>query len=86
LDQRTFKLKGVPDVTAQTMAVNANDLQRVAGRLFKDTGVASVVIGDPMHLKTVLEGRFQYEVLGEVQTTTAPVKPPVKPAASPTPR
>jgi zinc protease len=86
LDQRTFKLKGVPDVTAQTMAITANDIQRVAGRLFKDTGVASVVIGDTMHLKTVLEGRFPYEVLGEVQTTTAPVKPAAKPAASPSPR
>jgi predicted Zn-dependent peptidase len=86
LDQRTYKLKSVPDITAQTMAVSANDIQRVASRLFKDTAVATVAIGDPMHLKAVLEKRFPYEVYGEIQTTTAPAKPPAKPASSPNPR
>jgi hypothetical protein len=42
----------------------------------------SVVAGETATLKAALQGRFQYEVLGEIATPAPPPKPPVKPSGS----
>ncbi len=92
LDVDTYRLSAVQDQIALLRAVTASDIQRVANRLFKSAAVATVVAGETAQLKPALEGRLQYEVLGEVaapaptpaQTPTP--KPPVKPAGNDNPR
>jgi hypothetical protein len=61
-------------------AVTSSDVQRVANRLFNKT-IVSVVAGETAPLKAALEGRYQYEVLGEI-AAPAPQKPPTKPASN----
>lgn len=86
LDLDTYRLSAVQDQVALLRSVTASDIQRVANRLFKTAAVASVVAGDPMQLKPALEGRLQYEVLGEIATPAPSPKPPVKPAGNNNPR
>ena len=67
LDLDTYHLKALPDQPALLRAVTAADVQRVAGRLLREpSAVASVLVGEATPLKTALQGRVQYEVLGEV--------------------
>jgi predicted Zn-dependent peptidase len=86
LDLDTYRLKGLQDQPALLRAVTAADLQRVAGRLFKEPGVASVLVGDATPLKTALQGRQQFEVLGEVAAPTPAPKNPAKPTGNVNPR
>lgn len=79
LDLDTYHLSATQDQVALLRAVTAQDVQRVATRLFKDPMLASVIAGDTLPLKAVLQGRFQYEVLGEIATPT----PSPTPAATP---
>lgn len=79
LDLDTYHLSALQDQVALLRSVTAQDVQRVATRLFKDPRPASVIAGDTLPLKAALEGRFQYEVLGEIATPT----PAPKPAATP---
>ena len=79
LDLDTYHLSALQDQVALLRSVTAQDVQRVASRLFKDPRLASVIAGDTLPLKAALEGRFQYEVLGEIATPT----PAPKPAATP---
>jgi predicted Zn-dependent peptidase len=79
LDADTYHLSALQDQVAILRSVTAQDVQRVASRLFKDSRVASVIAGDTLPLKAALQGRFQFEVLGEIATPT----PAPKPAASP---
>ena len=86
LDAATYRLSAVQDQPALLRAVTAADIQRVANRLFKDGAVASVVTGETAQQKATLEGRVQYEVLGEVEAPAPAPKPPVKPSSSANPR
>jgi zinc protease len=86
LDADTYRLTAVQDQTSLLRAVTAADIQRVATRVFKDVGVASVVAGESIQLKPALQGRVQFEVLGEIAAPTPSPKPPAKPASSANPR
>jgi zinc protease len=79
LDLDTYHLSALQDQVALLRSVTAPDVQRVASRLFKDPRLASVIAGDTLPLKAALQGRFQYEVLGEIAAPT----PAPKPAATP---
>ena len=82
LDMDTYRMSAVPDQIALLRAVTSSDLQRVANRVFKSAPVATVVAGETLQLKPALEGRLQYEVLGEIATPAPTPKPPVKPASN----
>ncbi|HJU93060.1 MAG TPA: insulinase family protein [Pyrinomonadaceae bacterium] len=86
LDADTYRLSAPRDQIALLRAVTASDLQRVANRLFKSAGVATVVAGETLQLKPALEGRLQYEVLGEIAAPAPATKPPAKPASNINPR
>jgi predicted Zn-dependent peptidase len=81
LDLDTYRLSAVQDQIALLRAVTASDLQRVANRLFKNAGIATLVAGETLQLKPALEGRLQYEVFGEI-ATPAPAPKPTKPASN----
>jgi zinc protease len=82
LDMDTYRMNAVQDQIALLRAVTASDLQRVANRLFKSAAIATVVAGETLQLKPALEGRLQYEVLGEIATPAPTPKPPAKPASN----
>ena len=86
LDADTYRLSGVQDQPSLLRAVTAADIQRLATRVFKDVGVASVVAGEAAQLKAALQGRVQFEVLGEIAAPTPSPNPPAKPASSGNPR
>ncbi len=81
LDADTYRLSAPQDQIAMLRAVTAPELQRVANRLFNKT-IVSLVAGETAPLKAALQGRFQYEVLGEVATPAPTPKPPSKPTGS----
>jgi zinc protease len=84
LDADTYRLSAPQDQLALLRAVTAADVQRVANRLFNKT-VVSVVAGETAPLKAALQGRYQFEVLGET-AAPAPQKPPAKPVSNDNPR
>lgn len=86
LDLDTYRLSAIQDEIALLRAVTASDIQRVANRLFKTDALATVVAGDTLQLKPALQGRLQYEVMGEIATPTPSSKPPAKPAGNDNPR
>ena len=79
LDADTYRLSAPQDQVALLRAVTPADIQRVANRLFNKT-IVSVVAGESASLKAALQGRYQYEVLGEIPTPAPSQKPPTKPA------
>ncbi len=85
LDLDTYHLSALQDQPALLRSVTAQDVQRVANRLFKDARLASVVAGETMQLKAALEGRFQYEVLGEIATPAPAPKPTATPVKKDSP-
>jgi zinc protease len=89
LDWDTYHLKSLQDQPALLRAVTAADVQRVAARLFREpNAVASVLVGEATPLKTALQGRAQFEVLGEeiIVAPAAVPKTPAKPAGNVNPR
>ncbi|HEU4510340.1 MAG TPA: insulinase family protein [Pyrinomonadaceae bacterium] len=86
LDMDTYRLKEIQDQVGLLRSVTATDLQRVANRLFKSAALASVVAGEAMQLKPALQGRLEFEVLGEIATPAPSPKPPAKPAGNINPR
>ena len=82
LDMDTYRMTAVQDEVALLRAVTSTDLQRVANRLFKNAPIATVLAGETIQLKPALEGRLQYEVLGEISTPAPTPKPPAKPASN----
>lgn len=82
LDVDTYRISAAQDQIALLRAVTVSDLQRVANRLFKTTAIATVVAGETLQLKPALEGRLQYEVLGEIATPAPTPKTPAKPASN----
>ena len=79
LDADTYRLSAPQDQIALLRAVTPSDIQRVANRLFNKT-IVSVVAGESVPLKAALQGRYQYEVLGEIAAPAPSQKPPTKPA------
>ncbi len=79
LDADTYRLSAPQDQIALLRAVTPADIQRVANRLFNKT-VVSVVAGESAPLKAALQGRYQFEVLGEIAAPAPSQKPPTKPA------
>lgn len=85
LDMSTYRLSSTQDQIALLRAVTTADIQRVANRLFKTAPVATIVAGETLQLKPALQGRLQYEVLGEVASPAPAPKPPAKPASNDNP-
>jgi predicted Zn-dependent peptidase len=85
LDADTYRLSAPQDQVALLRAVTAAEVQRVANRIFNKP-VVSLAAGETASLKAALQGRFQYEVLGEIATPAPTPKPPVKPSSSVNPR
>lgn len=87
LDADTYRMNTVQDQAALLRDVTPADMQRVANRLFKDAAIASLVVaGYPAQFKSALEGRVQFEVLGETAAPTPAPKTPAKPGSNPNPR
>lgn len=86
LDADTYRLRTVQDHPALLRAVTPADIQRVARRLFKSAAVASVLVGEAEPLKSALQGRVQFEVLGEITAPAPSSKTPAKPAGNANPR
>jgi zinc protease len=85
LDADTYRLSAAQDQIALLKAVTAAEVQRVANRLFNKT-IVSIVAGETAPLKAALQGRYQYEVLGEIATPAPSQKPPIKPSSNDNPR
>jgi hypothetical protein len=88
LDQDTYRITETRTPTDLVTSLTPADLQRLAARLFNNPA-ATVVLGDTQQLKSALQGRVPFEVVGESAPAIAsPAKPPVatpKPAPSATP-
>jgi len=83
LDSDTYRLTETRAPATIIGGLTPADIQRLAARLF-NTGVATVILGDTQQLKTALQGRIPFEVLGEV--APPPPKPSTpKPERKPTP-
>jgi hypothetical protein len=85
LDADTYRLSAAQDQIVLLKNVTPADVQRVANRLFNKT-IVSVVAGESAPLKAALQGRYQYEVLGEIAAPAPSQKPPTKPANNINPR
>ena len=85
LDADTYRLSAPQDQVALLRAVTAAEVQRVANRIFNKP-VVSLAAGETASLKAALQGRFQYEVLGEIARPAPTPKPPAKPSGSDNPR
>ena len=81
LDADTYRFSTPQDQIALLRAVTAAEVQRVANRLFNKT-IVSVVAGETAPLKAALQGRYQFEVLGEIAPPAPAPKPPAKPASN----
>ena len=79
LDADTYRLRAIEDRTALLQAVGATDIQQAAIRLFKDAPIATVIVGDSGQLKSALDGKLTFEVLGETPLPVTPTKTPTKP-------
>lgn len=76
LDMDTYGLTA--DQLRSVSSITADDVQRVANRLFRDGSFASVVVGDAELVRAPLEKYGKVEVMGSVA-------PPPTPAAKSTP-
>src|ERR1041385_1651359 len=85
LDADTYGLSAPQDQVAKLGEVSAAKVQRIANRIFNKP-VVSLAAGETAPLKAALEGRFQYEVLGEIASPAPTPKPPAKPSGSDNPR
>jgi zinc protease len=84
LDSDTYRLTETRAPSTIVSGVTPADIQRLAARLF-NTPVATVVLGDTQQLKTALQGRIPFEVLGEMRVPPKPKPTPPKPETKPTP-
>ena len=75
LDMDTYRLKAIQNQVGLLRSVTASDLLRVANRLFKSAALASVVAGETLQLKPALQGRLEFEVLGEIAAPAPSPKP-----------
>jgi zinc protease len=79
LDADTYRLATIEDRATLVQAVSAADIQRIANRLFKDAPIATVIVGDSAQVKTAIQGKLTFEVLGETPPSPRPAKTPTKP-------
>ena len=79
LDVDTYKLSSAAQPVNDVNRITAADVQRVASRLFKDAGIATVIVGDAEQLKTSLGANV------EVRAVTAELKNPTSPGPPPRP-
>jgi zinc protease len=90
LDKDTYKLTNPQDQAEIVRTVTATDVQRAATRIFNNANLATVVVGDPLNLKPAFQGKFEFEVLGEMpppdQKPAASPSPTPKPVTTPSPR
>jgi len=82
LDGDTFRLQGITEQLQSWRNVSVADLQKVANQLFQEAPVASIVLGDSQQLKTILEGRVETELVGEIAKPT-PNQPEPRPSPKP---
>jgi zinc protease len=83
LDIDTFQLEPISAQIQSLRNVSATDIQRVATRLFRETPIASIVLGDSQQLKTELHGQIQIEVMGEIAKPNSDPATEIKPATKP---
>ncbi|MDQ2854828.1 MAG: hypothetical protein M3R68_00745, partial [Acidobacteriota bacterium] len=92
LDIEAYALPSISEQMRAWNSLTPADLQRVAARLFGETAIATVVVGNAETLKDKLSPDVKIEVLGEVKPkaleSTTTVEPPKKrtPAVLPPPR
>ena len=80
LEADTFRLPTSEDQVRSIRNLTVADLQRVAGRLFKDASIATVVIGDSEQLKTSFAGTAELRPeKPAIRNTADPVIPTKKP-------
>ncbi len=89
LDMDTYGLASSADQIRAMNALTPNDLQRVATRLFRDTAMASIAVGNSDLVKTSVERFGKVELIGEVgsrgqvnpdqSSGKSPIKPETKP-------
>lgn len=80
LDVESYKLASANTEADSFSKLTIADLQRAAGRLFKDASVATVLVGDSGQLKTSLGGSVELRPeKSELKTTSDPVVPTKKP-------
>lgn len=80
LEADTFRLPTSEDQARSIRNLTLADLQRVAGRLFKDASIATVVIGDSEQLKTSFAGTAELRPeKPAIRNTADPVIPTKKP-------
>ena len=82
LDAETFRVKEAQNAIISLQAITPADVLRAAGRLLTNPSIATVVVGDPLHIKPALQGRITFEVFGEVATPDTAPKPLVKPGTN----
>jgi predicted Zn-dependent peptidase len=78
LDINTYKLGSAKAQANSISSLTVADLQRVAGRLFKDAAIARVVVGDAEQLKASLGSSMELQNEKAVIKTN-PVVPTKKP-------
>jgi zinc protease len=86
LDLDTYHLSSVQDPLIMLQSITPADLQRLATRLSRESVVATVIAGDTLQLKSTLQGKLQFEVLGEIATPVSSPIPPKKPGNADSPR
>ena len=80
LDIKTYKLAAANAQANAVSSLTVGDLQRVAGRLFKDASIARVVVGDLEQLKTSLGAGVELQnEKAVIKTAVDPVVPTKKP-------
>ncbi len=70
LDTEDYTLPTINEQMRAWNSISAADLQRVATRLFRDTAVASVVVGTAEDLKAQLAPTLSIEIMGESKPKT----------------
>jgi len=83
LDAETFKLGSVNQMSSGLRTLTANDVQAVAGRLFKEKPLAAVILGNYDELKPGFSNMEKLEILGDPSITPATNKPASPPAKKP---
>ena len=85
LDSDTYGISTAAEQMRTMNTITPADLQRVASRLFRNTPVASVVVGNAELAKASVERYGKVELLGEVGATPAPSPAATQPQTKPKP-
>ena len=80
LDAESFKSPSLNSLAILAGELTANDVKRVAVRLFKETPVATVIVGNVEELKTAFAGHIEFQSAAPPEkSTVGPVVPTKKP-------